>query len=312
MSFTSFVRAVFRIYYHLYCGASWRDVWALHRPVLEQFAASGLLEKLVVCVYGAPQDLGMSPACNLEIRQVSHTIRDVNEFHTLQQLQRDALDPAQTFSYCVYLHSKGASSPHLSEAAEEWSSFLVRALLRSLPAFGRLVALGYNSLGSNLAFGIFEDFGQPRLHYSGNFWCATRQLVVSAPQITLGIRYTAVRHNAEWWLERAPAFTPFNVFSTGTDHYSAPAGVVDWERLESRLGQLTALTRPARNAMEATSFLREMIQRATGRQPVRQWLSDALLRVLPHHRWRRLLNVHHVMMRTLGSRKSTYFYCSES
>jgi len=254
----------------------------------------------------------MSPAHNLEIRQVSHTLRDVNEFHTLQQLQRDALDPAQNFNYCVYLHSKGASSPHLSAATEEWSSFLVRALIRSLPAFGRLVALGYNSLGSNLAFGIFEDFGPPRLHYSGNFWCATRELVVSAPRITLGIRYTAIRHNAEWWLERAPAFTPFNVFSTGTDHYSAPAGVVDWARLESRLGQLAALTRPARNAMEPVRFLREMIRRATGHQPVRQWLSDVLLRVLPHHRWRRLLNVHHVMMRTLGSRKSAYFYCAES
>jgi hypothetical protein len=41
-------------------------------------------------------------------------------------------------------------------------------------------------------------------------------------------------------------------------------------------------------------------------------VSDALLRVLPHHRWRRLQNVHHVIMRVLGSRKSIYFYCPES
>ena len=61
----------------------------------------------------------------------------------------------------------------------------------SLPAFDRLVALGYNSVGSNLALGMFEDFGRPRLHYSGNFWCATRELVASAPQITLGTRTTA-------------------------------------------------------------------------------------------------------------------------
>jgi hypothetical protein len=303
---------VFRIYYHLYCGASWREVWALHQPVLEQFAASGLLEKLVICVCGAPQDLGISPAHNLEIRQLSHALRDVNEFHTLRELHRDARDAAQSFSYCVYFHSKGASSQQLSGGAVEWSSFLARALLGSLPAFEPLVALGYNSLGSNLALGIFEDFGAPRLHYSGNFWCATRELVAAAPEITLGTRYTAVRHNAEWWLERASAFTPCNVFSTGLDHYAAPAGLVDWARLESRLGQLAALTGPARHAMEAIRFQRAMMQRATGHQPLRQWLSKALLRVLPHHRWRRLLNVHHVMMRTLGSRKSTYLYCAES
>ena len=303
---------MFRIYYHLYRGPSWREVWARHRPVLDRFAASGLLERLVVCVCGTPEDLGISPGRHLEIRQLSDTIRHVNEFHTLQQLHRDAQDSAQTFSHCVYLHSKGASSPQLSAATEEWSSFLVVALMGSLPAFDRLVALGYNSVGSNLALGMFEDFGQPRLHYSGNFWCATRELVASAPQIMLGTRTTAVRHSAEWWLSLAPAFTPCNVFSTGVDHYAAQAGVVDWPRLETRLAQLGAGNVPARHAMEAIGFQREMIQRAIGDQPVRQWFAAALLRALPHHRWRRLLNVHDLMMRMLGSRKSVYFYCPES
>ena len=73
---------MFRIYYHLYRGPSWREVWARHRPVLDRFAASGLLERLVVCVCGTPEDLGISPARHLEVRQVSDTIRNVNEFHS--------------------------------------------------------------------------------------------------------------------------------------------------------------------------------------------------------------------------------------
>jgi hypothetical protein len=44
----------------------------------------------------------------------------------------------------------------------------------------------------------------------------------------------------------------------------------------------------------------------------RRALADLLLRTLPHHHWRRLLNVHHVAMRLSGSRKSIYFYRPES
>jgi hypothetical protein len=304
---------MFRIYYHLYLGASWRDVWALHRPVLEQFAASELLGKIVVCVCGGTvDDLGIATADNLEIRCLSNRIDNINEFHTLEQMHLDARDPAQAFDYCAYLHSKGSSSQRLDRAAAEWSSFLSTALIRSLPGFGRVVAMGFNCLGSNLALGVFEDFGRPRLHYSGNFWCATRELVTSAPEIRLGGRDASVRHNAEWWLDRASSFTPFNVFSTGIDHYTAPPGAIDWIRLESRLGEFSSSPGSASHAMETINFLRGMIQRATGNQFLRHSLSDALIRVLPHHRWRRLLNLHDVMMRVIGSRKSIYFYCPES
>lgn len=304
---------MFRIYYHLYLGASWQQVWSLHRPVLARFAASGLLERLVVCVCGGRvDDLGIVGGSTVEIRCLSDTLRNVNEFHTLQQMHREARDPAQVFDHCVYLHSKGASSRQLGQAGAEWSSFLCTALFGSLPGFDRVVGMGFNSLGSNLALGVFEDFAQPRLHYSGNFWCATRQLVASAPEIRLGMRYTAVRHNAEWWLDEAASFTPFNVFSTGIDHYAAPPGAVDWSRLELRLREFASSPASARRAMEVIGFLRRMIRGATGTQVLRHFLSDALLQSLPHHRWRRLLNVHDSMMRILGSRKSVYFYCPET
>jgi hypothetical protein len=303
---------LFRIYYHLYLGASWQQVWALHRPVLERFATSQWVDRLVVCAYGGQvADLGI-PADNVEIRPLTRTIDNINEFHTLEQMQRDASDPALSFDYCAYLHSKGSSSGSLDRCGAEWSSFLSTALIRSLPAFGRVVDMGFNSLGSNLALGVFEDFGPPRLHYSGNFWCATRELVTSAPPISLGGRYASVRHNAEWWLGQAASFTPFNVFSTGIDHYNAPPDAVDWTRLELRLGDFASSPVSARHAMDTIQFLREMIQRATGQQSLRRVLSAALLQALPHHRWRRLLNLHHVIMRVLGSRKSAYFYCPES
>ncbi len=304
---------MFRLYYHLYLGASWREVWALHRPALEQFATSELLSKIVVCVCGLPvDDLGINTADNLEIRWLSSTTDNINEFHTLEQMHLDARDPAQAFDYCAYLHSKGSSSQRLDRAAAEWSSFLSTALIRSLPRFDHVVALGFNCLGSNLALGVFEDFGQPRLHYSGNFWCATRELVISAPEIRLGGRDASVRHNAEWWLDRAASFVPYNVFSTGVDHYTARAGSIDWTRLESRLGGFPSTLESASHAIETITFLREMIQRATGNPFLRHSLSDALIRLLPHHRWRRLLNLHDVMMRIIGSRKSIYFYCPES
>lgn len=305
-------RTLFRIYYHLYLGASWQQVWALHRPDLERFATSGLVGRLVVCVYGGSvADLGIA-ADNIEVRCLSNAIDNINEFHTLEQMQRDAIDPALTFDYCAYLHSKGSSSRRLDRSGVEWSSFLSTTLIRSLPAFGRVVDMGFNSLGSNLALGVFEDFGQPRLHYSGNFWCATRELVTSAPAIRLGGRYASVRHNAEWWLGQAASFTPFNVFSTGIDHYNAPPDAVDWNRLALRLDDFALSCVCPRHAMDTIQFLREMVQRATGSQPLRHAFSGALLRALPHHRWRRLLNVHHVIMRALGSRKSIYFYCPES
>jgi len=97
---------VFRIYYHLYLGPSWQDVWALHRPLLERIAASGLVSRLVICVYGASGgDLGMAAAGNVEIRCIFNSIDKVNEFHTLQQLQRDAGDPAIQQNR-IHLHSE--------------------------------------------------------------------------------------------------------------------------------------------------------------------------------------------------------------
>ncbi len=306
-------RSGFRVYYHLYCGPSWRRVWELHRPLLEEIAGGGLLERVVICVYGhETESISGSDANLFEIRHVAGTLGRINEFHTLHQMQRDVRDQAQKFEWCAYLHSKGASSAKLQEGGAEWSLFLARALIGSLPAFARVVERGFNSAGSNLALGLFEDFGPPRLHYSGNFWCATRDLVASAPDIELGSRYASVRHNAEWWLSRADAFVPFNVFSTGIDHYAAPSGEIDWRRLESRLEALASSEAPAARSMAQIHFLRKMVQAAVGRQALRRGLSDALLQALPHHRWRRLLYVHDRLMKPLRSRKSLYFYCAES
>lgn len=304
---------MFQVYYHLYLGPSWQTVWALHRPFLEQFAASGLMSRLVVCVGGSSEvDLGLASIRNAEIRQLSGPSRQINEFHTIAQMRSDANDATQRFEHCVYLHSKGAASGSLDRRGSEWSSFLSIALFRALPSFGRLVAAGFTSTGSNLALGIFEDFGPPRLHYSGNFWCATRSVVASAPEIMLGQRHASVRHNAEWWIGQSAFFIPFNAFSTGIDHYTAAVPAVDWPRLERRLDELGSGSESPEHSMQSIAFLGEMLHRAVGSSPARHAFSDALLGVLPHHRWPRLLNVHNLAMGLLGSRKSVYVYCPET
>lgn len=303
----------FRLYYHLYCGPSWRRIWAFHQPLLRKFADSGLLERAVVCVYGELDgELAASLTDAFEVRHISESIRQVNEFQTLQQMQGDVRDRNQQFECCVYLHSKGASSEQLVDATAEWSRFLATALVGALPGFGRIADRGFNCLGANLAFGLFEDFGRPRLHFSGNFWCATRELVGSAPEIELGGRHAAVRHNAEWWLSEGRPFRPFNVFSTGIDHYACKSGAIDWARLELRLRSCASGAVSADRAMAQIDFLRRMIERTLGRSGLRRLLSEFLLRTLPHHRWRRLLNVHDSAMRIVGSRKSAYFYCPET
>lgn len=302
-----------RIYYHLYLGASWPTVWAIHQPLLEEFASSGFLEKLVVCVCGTlDRPLAVGSIQQTEIRLVSKALAQANEFHTLLQLHRDANDSAGAFQYCGYLHSKGSSSPMLDAAGREWSTFLATALLRSLKHMPSLANRGFNSLGSNLALGIFHDFEPPRLHYSGNFWCAVRSVVASAKSIELGSRYTSVRHNAECWLTTADSLTPFNVFSTGVDHYTSVPGTIDWERLHSQLSADVGHGQSAESCAAKIDFLRGMIERSTGTSALRRHVSNCLLRVLPYHRWPKWLSVHDLAMRLLGSRKSVYFYCPES
>ena len=301
---------MFRVYYHLYLGASWRDVWAIHRPVLERGARTGLIHRLIVCVCGdAPFNVD-TVGMEAEIVHLAAGAKS-NEFQTLALMRRDALDPRIEFDHCAYMHSKGSSSGRLGPAGAEWSLFLATALCRALPWFASVSESGFNAIGSNLALGIFEDFGIPRLHYSGNFWGATRALVAAAPPIELGGRHAAVRHNAEWWLGAAPVFTPFNVFSTGVDHYTEAAGCVDWDRLDAILDSKPLIAPPQRD-LRRIAFMAAMLRRATGTQPVRRALSEALLGTLPYHRWPRLLNVHHLLMQGAGSRKSTYLFCPES
>jgi hypothetical protein len=304
---------MFRIYYHLYLGPSWPAIWAIHRPLLEEFASSGLLEKLVICVCGAlDQPLALGSIQQAEIRPVSAVLAQTNEFHTLSQLHRDANDSAGTFQYCGYLHSKGSSSPVLSAAGREWSTFLATALLQSLKHLPALAGRGFNCLGSNLALGVFHDFEPPQLHYSGNFWCAKRSVVASARPIELGSRHAAIRHNAECWLATAAALTPFNVISTGVDHYASATGTMDWERIRSHLSAVDFCGQSAESCVTKIDFLRRMIERSTGKAAVRRLASNCLLKVLPYHRWLRWLSVHDLAMRALGSRKSVYFYCPES
>jgi hypothetical protein len=120
-----------------------------------------------------------------------------------------------------------------------------------------------------------------------------------------------VRHNAECWLGSARDLRPFNLLSTSIDHYTGTTLPADWQRLRLQLSSDPAAAAPA-YTNEKIDFLRRMIERVIGRAPVRRFISDLLLRVLPYHKWPKWLNAHDLAMRALGSRKSVYFYCPES
>lgn len=321
--------SMLRIYYHLYAGPSWRQVWDLHRPLLQHLCNSHSNVQVVVCVAGGPLrsaalwdgDVGQF---ELRLLRAGAVAGAVNEFHTLQQLQRDARDANQHFDHCAYMHSKGSSSSRLSAGGAAWSAFLATSLLGALPHFARVVDSGFSALGSNLAWGIFEDFGPPRLHYSGNFWCSTRTAAMTARDIRLGGREAAVRHGAEWWLSTSDGFEPFNLFSTGVDHYRSPPECIDWTALQGRTAALAAgagsgsgsdplhATPRLQQVQARHAFIATMLRQATGAAPLRAAFSDALLAWLPHHRVPRLLSAHDALMKRLGSRKSSYFYCPES
>ncbi len=301
---------MFRLYYHLYFGPSWRTVWQVHRQAIEQFALSGLLDRLVVCCAG-PVGPEFGIDVPVEIRELSPSLIGVNEFHTLKEMHQDANHPGQQSPYFIYMHSKGSSAQSLDESGSEWSAFLCQSLLRSAPHFEHFVCKDYNCLGSNLALGIFEDFGPPRLHYSGNFWCATKAVVAAAPDIDLGSRASSIRHSAEWWLGLAPTFRPFNVFATGVNHYQPSGGKIDWERLSRNIAQLDRVNPSMSLSLLKIEFLRRMLMRATGNPRTRRMISRLVLASLPYHRWRKLFYAHDILMRYLGSRKSTYLYCAE-
>lgn len=315
-----------RLYYHLYLGRSWQTVWNLHRPLLQDLCVADPTCKIIVCIVGkeaASPELSEGSPAQFEFRVLPSESGLINEFQTLRELRHDARHLTEDFDYCAYMHSKGSSS-QLTPAGIAWSTFLATALTRALPHFPRVAEMGFSALGSNLAWGIFEDFGAPRLHYSGNFWCSTRSGVTSTHDIKLGNRYAAIRHNAEWWLSTSSAFAPFNLFSTGVDHYRSSPDCIDWPTLQKRIDSLQSWSttsipldfihsepNPKRAHMQ-NEFVATMLRHASGEAPGRQTLSEALLRLLPYHRAPRLLNVHDALMKRMGSRKSTYFYCPES
>lgn len=304
---------MFRIYYHLYLGPSWREIWALHLPILKDALATDLVDKLIICVCGElPGDLGITDSSKTTIREVSASIERVNEFHTLNQLRADACSPAIGFDYCVYLHSKGSSSRHLQDSDAAWSRFLALSLLRSLPIFVRVLGQGFNCGGSNLALGIFEDFGPPRLHFSGNFWCATRSLIASTPHVELGSRYASIRHNAEWWLDCSKSLVPYNVFSTGVNHYGPPSNSINWDDLERCLKASSPGGASVYHYMNTIAFLREMMRLTIGEQAIMRFISECAMRTIPYRRWPRLLTLKYMIMKVLGSRKSIFYYCAET
>lgn len=306
--------ASLRLYYHLYNGPAWRPVWALHRPALQRLLVSGIVERLVVCCYGfsawpAEVDDGLEP---IEVRASSRPLARVNEFDTLAQLRRDCCESSNPFEHVGYLHGKGGSAPALTPQARSWTEWLARALLVLCERFGALARGGFDAAGSNLAWGAFDHFEPPRLHYSGNFWCATRETILATRPIDLAARESSVRHGAEWWLGTAADRSFFNLFCSGLDHYRPEGGWIDHERLGARLATLAGAVPCVGRARAQAEFVRREMLAALPSAPARRLLSKALLAALPYARAPRLYSAHDRAMRMLGSRKSTYFYCGET
>ncbi len=303
-----------RIYYHLFNGPSWQPVWAMHRPRLQTLIEHDAVDRLVVCAFGfdAKPELGLQVRHGVDLRLSRRLPTLVNEFDTLAELRRDACGPDPAFAHVAYLHSKGASAPRLTLQASSWTDWLSDAHAGLVTRFDGLARAGFGAAGANLAWGVFDHFEPPRLHYSGNFWCATREQVRAAPSINPDQRQSSIRHNAEWWLSAGSKLPHFNLFCSGLDHY-APEGVeIDRLRLAARLSALDGALDVVGRAMAQQDFVCRQLRSAIGAAPWRRCLAIMSLAALPYGRWPRLFLAHDRAMRLLGSRKSTYFYCPET
>jgi hypothetical protein len=302
-----------RLYYHLFNGPSWRAVWDLHGPRLDDLLKTSAVERAVVCCHGFREVPDLSPSRpGLEVRTIDGGRRTANEFGTLAQLRRDALQDDAAYDAVAYLHSKGASAPTLSSQAASWTDWLAESLAGLVRSFDRIGNAGFEIAGSNLAWGVFEAFEAPRLHYSGNLWCASRDVVRRAAPIDLDARGASVRHAAEWWVGTGRPRGWFNLFSSGLDHYDATGALVDRGRLRERLAALELGMPPVARSDAQQAFVRRQFLDAVGEAPVRRAVSRTLLAALPYGRWRRAYSLHDVVTRRMGSRKSAYVLCGES
>jgi hypothetical protein len=106
----------------------------------------------------------------------------------------------------LYVHTKGVSYPQRCQTVEDWIELLLHFVVREHQSC--LTALAhYDTVGCN-------HLGEPRPHYSGNFWWARAAHVASLPDVPSGDR-----HAAEWWILGAPGTRALSLWDSGVNHY---------------------------------------------------------------------------------------------
>lgn len=298
---------LFRIYYHLYQGPSWEKIWAEHFEIIKEFYKTGLLEGLIV--YGYP-GIGLKD----KVRELDWVVvkensgKSINEFDTLVNLQKDLKD--DSFKYFVYMHSKGSSYKDLDQKSAEWSKLLAKLLINNLGIFPSIETRGFNALGSNGAYGVFDDFGDPIFHFSGNFWCTTKEVIAKTKKIIVGTKYSKVRHNAEAWLGSQTNIAPFNIESTGIDHYSGRFPMVN-ELYKFKVDDRFLLMNYSDYEVQLR-FTREMMTKILDHKKINKKIIKTILDFVPNYKYGLLYRVISKICRTLGSKKLSYLYCPKT
>lgn len=210
------------ILYHLYCRGFWKEVFKRHLSIYDQLVSPPALR---IIAYGADTDAA-TWLLGLQTAQLTVELEAGlgNEGRTLRRLQQIARSspPERLLGYA---HAKGSSyHPQARPSIHQLSDSLLTQLLVSVPQSEVLAAeRSFNTFGANAALGIFEKYGLPSFHYSGNFWLARAQYLQSCRSLSdRDVSCYGRRHSAEAWIGTGHNLRPFNQAACFLDGYHYP------------------------------------------------------------------------------------------
>ena len=210
------------VLYHLYCRGFWKEVFERHLALYRRLAPQLSLQ---VVAYGAEAEVAKW-LLSLQTSDLTILLETGlgNEGRTLRHLQQIA-EVSHPDRLLGYAHAKGSSyHPEDRPSIHRLSDSLFAQLLRSVSQSEALASEHcFNAFGANAALGIFEKYGLPSFHYSGNFWLAQARYLRSCRSLSeQDIFCHGRRHSAEAWIGTGKDLRPFNHAACFVDGYHYP------------------------------------------------------------------------------------------